>query len=187
MALPFSRFLTAVAVVLTLGVVAVAQQDEPTIPWSADRKLTWADFRAKAPGRLSGAQSVLGYSYALGCRSGALEATFTAVFYPNESWVAARISTSGLASPIGLRHEQLHFNLKELHARRMRRHFREIATPCPVSDETLDAMVAPLMRAENAEQQKFDQASNNGERVDVLEEWERRVAGELTALAAFAR
>jgi len=169
-----------------VGTPRAWRQADP-IPWSATRKLDWPDFHAKAPGRLSGAQSVLGFSYAIGCRSGALQASFTAMFYPDKSWVAARISTSGLATWIGLRHEQLHFDLKEVYARRLRKHFAELENPCPVADETLDAMTGPLMRAESAAQRRFDVETSNGEREDKLIEWERQVAADLAALSAYAR
>jgi len=183
-----SRLGLFIVAALSLGTRApqvVPQGD--FIAWSADRKLDWPDFRAKAPGSLSGAQSVLGFNYALGCRRGALEATFTAVFYPDQSYVARRIATSGLASRIGLRHEQLHFDIKELYARRLRKHFAEIENPCPLADDTLDAMTKPIMRTESAAQRRFDVESHNGEREDTLIEWERQIAADLIALKAFAR
>jgi len=164
----------------------VGPQATDPIPWSATRKLDWRDFRAKAPGELTGARSVLSYRYSIGCRDQQLHATITAFFLPDQSWVAYRIISSGLASPVGLRHEQTHFDLKELYARRVRKMFAELATPCPRSDDELFAMAERILREEGATQRRFEDETRNGENERRQIEWEKRVAGELDALKGFA-
>ena len=171
--------------VLTALVGVGSMQGPDPIHWSATRKLAWSDFKAKAPRQLDGARSALGYNSVFGCRDGKLEFHIVAVFVPEESWVTERIRTSGLASPVGLRHEQTHFDLKEVHARRIRKMFSELTSPCPRSDDDLYALAERLMRDEAATQDRFERETRAGENESKQIEWERRVRADLDALKAF--
>ena len=166
-----------------------AQTPAPTaepIRWSATRKLAWTDFRGKATSQLLGAQSALGFAMSFGCRDGVLQASIVAEFLPDQSWVADRILLSGLASPIGLRHEQLHFDLKEVYARKLRKMFAELPNPCPRTDDALYELTVPLRREELEMQDRIERATLSGELEARQMEWERKVAADLKALAAFA-
>lgn len=156
------------------------------IAWSATRKLDWRDFRAKAPGELAGARSMLKYNYSIGCRDGQLRATVSALFLPDQSWVAYRIVSSGVASPLGLRHEQTHFDLKEVYARRARKMFAELSSPCPRSDSELFAMAERVFRQEAAAQKLLEDETQSGTIEARQLNWEKRVASDLDALNAFA-
>jgi hypothetical protein len=162
------------------------RRSDAPIVWSPDRRLAWADFRARAPGTLEGALSGLSYSVTVGCRGGELRGQVVAVFLPDQSWVADRIVRSGLATRVGLRHEQLHFDVKELFARRMRRMFRELRDPCPRSDDALFELTAALRREEQAVQQRIERDTQGGEIEARQIEWEERIAAELRALAGFS-
>ncbi len=176
-------FTTSVFMVSSLLASAVPAQDP--MEWSPTRKLAWSDFRGKPPRLLDGARSALGYSSAFGCRDGKLEFSIIAIFVPEQSWVTSRITTSGLASPVGLRHEQTHFDLKEVYARRIRRMFAELETPCPRSDDALYALAERIMREESATQERFERETKSGENESRQNEWEKRVSADLEALKAF--
>ena len=166
-----------------------AQAQAPTaepIRWSATRKLAWTDFRGKVTSQLLGAQSALGYAMSLGCRDGVLQVSIVVEFLPDQSWVADRILLSGLASPVGLRHEQLHFDLKEVYARKLRKMFAELPNPCPRTDDALYELTVPLRREELEMQDRIERGTLSGEREARQVEWERKVAADLKALAAFA-
>jgi hypothetical protein len=177
-------------IVLAGGDVGQAAQGQaPTVEpirWSATRKLVWTDFRGKATSQMLGAQSALGYAMSLGCRDGVLQVSIVAEFLPDQSWVADRILLSGLASPIGLRHEQLHFDLKEVYARKLRKMFAELPSPCPRTDDALYELTVPLRREELEMQDRIERATLSGELEARQMEWERRVAADLKTLAAFA-
>jgi len=156
------------------------------IPWSASRKLDWRDFRAKAPGELQGARSMLKYSYSIGCRDDQLHADVTTLFLPDQSWVAYRVVSSGLASPLGLRHEQTHFDLKEVYTRRVRKMFGELASPCPRSDNELFAMAERVFQQEAAAQRLFEDETQAGTIEARQLDWEKRISADLESLSAFA-
>jgi hypothetical protein len=166
-------------------------QDPPPSPevivWSATRKLDWKDFKGKPPARrLEGALSAISHEYAVGCRDQVLQMRVQTVFVPDQSWVAARILSSGLASRVGIRHEQLHFDLAEVHARRMRKVFRELRDPCKHSDDALIDMAEKDVKAHWATQRRYDIDTENGQLEARQHDWERRVAADLAALEAFA-
>jgi hypothetical protein len=122
----------------------------------------------------------------VGCRDGVLQADVTAVFVPDQSWVADRILTSGLASRVGLRHEQLHFDLKEVYARRIRKMYADLFRPCPRSDDDLHALAGPLRREELMLQERIERDTRGGELEARQNDWESRVAADLAKLEAFA-
>src|SRR5687767_2989297 len=117
---------------LLLLLLIIAQQpaQDDLIVWSESRRLTWDDFKARPPsGQLVGAKSALGFGFVFGCRDNQLHTRVVARFHPQQSYVGYRIISSGLASRAGLQHEQIHFDLAELYARKIRKFFRELKDP----------------------------------------------------------
>ncbi len=95
-------------------------QEKEGIPWVATRKLSWADFRGTPPeSRRVAATTASGISYSYRTKGPSgqyrLEFEVTALFYPRQSWYHRELCDS-----LVLGHEQLHFDITELYARRMR-------------------------------------------------------------------
>jgi hypothetical protein len=178
------------AVLLAAAVVPLArdpQSADEIIVWTTTRKLDWKDFRSKPPpNTLAAALSAISHDYAVGCRDQALQVRVQTIFVPGKSWVAYRIVSSGLASRVGIRHEQIHFDLAEVYARPIRRTLRELRDPCPRSDAELAGMVEQVIKEHWAAQRRYDTETENGQLEAKQNDWEKRIAGELTALAAFA-
>ena len=96
-------------------------QDSDAIPWEAHRKLNWTDFKGTPPNAKKVAATTasgISYSYQTGGAPGRyrLDYDVTAFFYPHKSWYHRELCDS-----VVLSHEQLHFDITELYARRMRR------------------------------------------------------------------
>ena len=178
------------AALLALTVMVASQSATATddiIVWSAERKLTWDDFKARPPsGSLGGARAALGFGFTFGCRDNQLQVHVAARFHPQQSWVTYRIISSGLASRVGLQHEQTHFDLAEVYARRIRKYFRELKDPCPRSDAELEALAEPLFREEGAAQRRYDKETENGQLGGRQERWDKDVARQLGELSAFS-
>jgi hypothetical protein len=169
------------------GAQAGAKAPLNVIVWSASRPLTWDDFRARPPGHLTGALSMLSHNYSFGCRDGRLHAEIVAEFLPDQSYVAYRILASGLASRAGLEHEQIHFDLAEVYARRVRKFFHELSDPCPRPDEALEALADKILREGRARQRRYDTETQSGENGLRQATWAKTVERELVELAAFGR
>jgi hypothetical protein len=92
---------------------------QDVIVWDSTTKLTWADFVGKVDARSSfEAATVSGIRYKLSLSSEGLSDSVTAVFYRTESWV--RRQTEG-----ALVHEQGHFDITEIFARKLRKRIGE--------------------------------------------------------------
>ncbi|MBT8236619.1 MAG: DUF922 domain-containing protein, partial [Bacteroidia bacterium] len=96
-----------------------AQEEEPIV-WSADRRLNWSDFKDVSPDSSPVAAltaSGISYSFSSMEQNGEMIADFTvtAFFYPTRSWVQDHLASANI-----LAHEQLHFDITELFARKFR-------------------------------------------------------------------
>ena len=86
------------------------------LPWSATRRLGWADFQGIPPSR--GDESALtSYSlfHGVTCTGRSFEFRVVAAFLPRQSWVKPAIVANPTESARTLRHEQTHFDLSEVH------------------------------------------------------------------------
>jgi hypothetical protein len=95
-------------------------QEDQVILWSPTKKLTWSDFKGR-PSNISGAAAItasgISYSFSAQGTKDKMELDFKVEthFYPNNSWYKPK-----LANPIILGHEQLHFDISEVYARKFR-------------------------------------------------------------------
>ena len=157
------------------------------IAWSLNRPLTWEDFRATPPtGGEEQAKTVYLLSYESRCRGLDFTVDVTAIMLPLQSWVKPFVQATVAGSTRVLRHEQTHFNLTEVHARRMRRYFKELYNPCGVPDERLREAVDRFVKEESDAQGQYDQQTQYGRNDLAQGRWDKEVADMLSSLAAFA-
>jgi hypothetical protein len=155
--------------------------------WKQGQNLTWDDFQARAP-RSAGEPSAVtdtGFRVQLECREEFLDIRVAAEFHRNSSWVKAGRKSAEL-----LRHEQGHFDLTELYARRMRKAVRDARIGC-ADDRQAEAagkkIFARLDREwENAEKQ-YDADTNYGTDLGKQKETSERIARQLSELSGYAR
>ena len=155
---------------------------DSAVPWSATRRLAWSDFRGQPPPPESGpevAKTAYALFYAWKCRGEAFDFRVIAAFRPRQSWVKALALTDTLLRRSALRHEQTHFDLAEVHARRMRRYFAGLAGACRKADRELTQLASRLVSDEKAEQQRYDVETNHGLRSDNQAAWNAEVARQL--------
>jgi hypothetical protein len=86
-----------------------------------------------------------------------------------------------------LRHEQTHFDLSEVHARRLRRHYAELMAPCKMTSDDLSAAANRMEREEKAAQLLYDSETDNGRNVTQQARWDKEVDTQLVVLARFVR
>jgi hypothetical protein len=137
--------------------------EDHAFPWSAARPLTWSDFQGTPPteGR-EGAKSAYTLYSAWKCRGSAFEFRVVAGFRPRQSWVKAVVLNDSAQRRTILVHEQTHFDLGELHARKMRRVFADLVGPCRKTDAALTTLAQRLGQEEDTEQQRYDAETNHG-------------------------
>jgi hypothetical protein len=156
------------------------------VPWSATRRLSWTDFQGIAPTR--GDESALtAYSlfHGAACTGRNFEFSVIAAFLPRQSWVRPAVLANPTTSSRTLRHEQTHFDLSEVHARRMRRFFSELTQPCLKTTEELDALAQRFVREEGAAQRNYDTETSHGRVTKKQAEWDTEVGRQLASLGKF--
>ena len=98
------------------------QNDESVLSWDASYKLSWSDFKAK-PNTNSSAVAItasgiiFGFSIKQTDKNKVVSFTTDvyAHFYPEQSWYKMKRANNHI-----LQHEQLHFDITELYARKFR-------------------------------------------------------------------
>lgn len=100
--------------------------EEEKIVWNEDRKLTWEDFRGVPSGPesfVASTNSGVSFSFSYKERDGVSEVSYVVAsnFYPELSWYRP-----SRVSPYILAHEQMHFDISELCARKLRKALKSI-------------------------------------------------------------
>jgi hypothetical protein len=175
----------------------------PTVEWSPARKLTRADFLGEAPKTAKfQSRSWIRIEASWRCISGALNTTIKAVFDPSRSWwlgsqwnpwedvdsrrkwlqrSRADVENKrhiGLSEDDLLRHEQLHFDLAEITAEKIRQRLSDLDAPCaaPDRDAIVENVVIALTESFGNEQVIYDEETAHGTKAQNQLTWEARVS-----------
>ncbi|WP_340063675.1 DUF922 domain-containing protein [Ascidiimonas aurantiaca] len=158
--------------------------EEPSVKWNSARPLTWSDFQGPVdPGTDAAAVTASGITYGL-------SATFTGnritvdceietFFYPQKSWYRKELGDS-----LVLRHEQLHFDITELHARKMRKAIQSSTFTENVREEVKRIYHKTISELQ-ATQRLYDRETNFSRNPDIQSNWERKIANELNKYSAY--
>jgi hypothetical protein len=158
------------------------------VPWSAIRRLSWPDFRGAAPtGGVEGAQTAYGLFYGLRCTRALFQFEVVTGFLPAESWVKPSVLASPDESRRTLEHEQTHFDLAEVYARRMRRYFTDLVQPCSQSLDRWRSVAERYISDEATAQDRYDDETRHGLIPARQQAWNKEVADQLQELGKFSR
>ncbi|MHA6279935.1 DUF922 domain-containing protein [Salinimicrobium sp. CAU 1759] len=171
---------------LLISFGAQAQLDEERVGWK-DNALTWKDFKATPdPTSPFSANTASGISYGWSMKGSATGKEYSyevsSFFIPGKSWVK-----DGSASPNLLAHEQLHFDITELFARKLRKALAEFDFD---NSRNLKADLQALYK--NAEQeralmqQQFDVETRHSMNEAAQLEWQKYIKEELRKLEKFS-
>ena len=160
-----------------MGSFLFSQQEE-MIPWSSERRLEWADFKGK-PFKTAWAAAITasGITYEFSSMvendDVNLDITISTFFYPKESWVQPESSNDVILS-----HEQLHFDISELFARKMRKRVAEARFTKNVKAE-IKKIYRDILKELSAFQKKYDYETNFSRNLEKQLEWNARIANAL--------
>jgi hypothetical protein len=158
-----------------------------SILWSVNRPLTWADYQARPPARHDvSALTSYALSFDNNCDGGTYHFRIVTAFLQDKSWVDPGVLVNATVSQWTLQHEQTHFDLSELHARKMRKAIRTIADPCRMTEDQRRALIAPFVAEDRDTQHRYDRETSNGQDRRWQSEWIRNVSTQLEALRQYA-
>lgn len=153
-------------------------QDYETIVWAKDRKLTWKDFKGTPP-EDSGAAAITGsgitYKFSTYYRGGKRRVEFnvSTFFYPNSSWYRPH-----LCNDLILGHEQLHFDITEIYARKMRKELDSTSFSKNIKEE-VRAIYKRINKELNDFQNLYDASTNYSRNEEQQIIWNKKIADAL--------
>ncbi len=158
--------------------LVVEKFNNEQLTWSAHRRLTWEDFKGQ-PDEENKHHALTAANLAVNakCKDNQYTYIVNCVFLPEQSWTKNKHSEKLLI------HEQLHFDLTEVHARQLRRDLQQL--DCKRIKTDLNAVVANAFKNWKAEQDHFDQASRHGVDKQEQQVWAAGIAKRLQQLESY--
>ncbi|WP_024771271.1 DUF922 domain-containing protein [Aquimarina macrocephali] len=137
-------------------------------------ELDWSDFRGKPNLNSNYDASVntgITYQWSYGKDKGEIELNYQvdSFCYPSLSWVKR-----GQMSLALLSHEQLHFDISELHARIMRKRLKEYSAGKNIRRD-LNKMYKLVERMRINMQERYDEETDHSRNKEAQKKWERKV------------
>lgn len=165
---------TSIGCALFLSFLGYGQEIEKGILWSAEKRLSWTDFKGKVPPAAVPAATTasgISYTYTANLIHHEVELDFevNAYFYPNESWYQPKV-----CDDITLSHEQLHFDISELFARKMRNRLERTSFSDNVKAEIREIyqeILAELQEYQDLYDWETDFSRNRGKQL----EWNQKI------------
>lgn len=176
--------LTRFFLILTL-VTFNTVDDVETIEWNESQKLLWNDFKGKAKTNTDAAAvtaSGITFSYSVKKTDGQITSFKTqayAHFYPKSSWYIASRCNDHI-----LKHEQLHFDITELHVRIFRYRISLLEVSNNVKSQ-LNALHKEINKELADMQEAYDTQSQNSINKEAQAKWNTYVAENLKTFEAF--
>jgi len=170
--LGFLRFIFGFFVFLW-SVISLAQEED-AILWHPKQRLSWANFKAEPiEGSKVAATTASGLSYQFSATEAdgkyELDYSVNTFFYPNRSWYQPKICDEVILS-----HEQLHFDISELFARKMRK-----IMDTTTFTKNVKAEVKAIYRQINKElaeyQQVYDNDTNYSRNIEEQQSWNQKI------------
>lgn len=172
---------------LTTSGLVLGQSEAVKISWSHAAHLTWGDFQGtplKNTPYHANTNSGISYSWGLKGTSQRMELDYhvETFFYPELSWVQSSSKNQHL-----LEHEQLHFDISELHARKLRKLLASVDASKLNKDskEYLNALYEKIDKERSAMQNFYDKESDHSLNKEAQTKWRHYVNKELAFFEAF--
>jgi hypothetical protein len=160
-----------------------SQDTDSLMCWCSRDKLRWDDFKGKLPDNMSSHLSAA-TAYTLipvpTKKNNLLSYDIKVVFKKYESW---KTDTSNNL----LAHEQLHFDIAELYARKLRKAILDVPkTNRNPTEEVFDVVFQKLYLETASMQRKYDEDTIHGVIPESQKEWEKKISLELKNLEKYA-
>jgi hypothetical protein len=161
---------------------------EKQIAWSSARKLVWEDFKGipdnSNTAKNIAAQTNCGFQFNTYYPTlfGKPKLAVDNIFNCKLSWVReAQKNQQGL-----LAHEQAHFDLCEIYARKLRKEFAEAKMPAASIDYEALHIFKKVSADYIRQQDLYDEETNHGLNTMKQNEWIKQIANELQELSVYA-
>ena len=175
-----------IAILALVGIILLLTTTSSNSPeviyWNGDKRLEWTDFmgQPRFDYKDISALTSSGIVHYKGCKDGQIIYKVRAYFEKKESWVKIVARTKH-----HLEHEQLHFDITELYARKLRKALSEKEYKCG-QEEEFEAFVGHFLQDWELSQQKYDMLTRHSMDKAAQKEWVYKIAMELSLLENYA-
>jgi hypothetical protein len=155
-------------------------QSNNLIPWSASRKLTWSDFTGQPDPHSSNAaltSSNITIDFAFDGKE--FQYNIKCSFARDRSWV--RIKNNDV-----LVHEQGHFDIAEIYARKLNRLMKAYSFNEKTVRDDVNTLYQNTMKEHRQTQTQYDQETDYSRNRPKQETWLKKITDDLKSLEAFA-
>lgn len=167
-----TRIVLWLSFLILFNTVITAQEE--AIEWRSDLRLSWSEFKGK-PDKNSGIAAVtasgISYRFSSQERDGYFEVEYEVetFFYPQQSWYQPK-----MCDEIVLSHEQLHFDISELFARKMRKRLDNTRFTKNVKRE-IQAIYQSVIKELAAFQDLYDRETDFSRNREAQLRWNREI------------
>jgi len=169
----------------SLCFVSNSQNQEPIIHWNDSLKLSWNNFKDQPNPNtdvVAITASGMTFQYSIKKTDDRITGFTTQVqtiFYPEKSWFKPERANNHILS-----HEQLHFDITELHTRK----FRQQITAIEISEnlvDNLDSLHLQIQKDLKNMQNLYDTETDFSRKIEAQANWQKQIAIELSNLSEF--
>jgi hypothetical protein len=171
--------------ILVFLLIGTPSLNDDAISWKDGQKLTWDHFRGKPNTNISAAAvtaSGITFEFSIQetkTRIVNFDTKVYAHFYPEKSWYIKALGDKHI-----LAHEQLHFDITELYARKFRKEISKLKISNQLKDQ-LRNLHQKINKELATAQNLYDTETDNSIIKEAQERWEIHVKKELAKLDAF--
>lgn len=169
--------------ILTFLLWGTSSDTPDILYWSESSPLVWEDFQGEAKydyrNRDISALTSSGILHYRGCKNGKIIYKVRAYFEKKESWYKSDAHTD-----YHLAHEQLHFDVTELYARKLRKLLSKQEFRCG-DEEQFEKYIEQYLSNWETAQQAYDFATHHSIDKEKQKEWHYKIAFELSLLDEF--
>ena len=164
----------------TLFSFGIVKEDN-SLQWSAARRLSWEDFKSRPDHNSTNAaltSSAVSFSYSYDSEKG-FSYTIACLFQKNSSW--GKIKTEYI-----LAHEQGHFDIAEIFARRLNKLMKAYSFNPATAQKEVPAIYQQVMTDLAAMQNQYDSETDFSRDKEQQAVWSLKIHSTLENLKAFA-
>lgn len=160
------------------------QDNSEKIFWKENQKLTWEDFKGKPIASSSFVASTntgISFSYSYSIKNGTVDVEYSveSFFSPEGSWFIPEKVNVYI-----LKHEQVHFDISELHARMLRKNLEGRKFSKKVKSE-IEGIYQQVEQKRRAMQTKFDAETDHSRNAEKEAFWQKYIANQLAEYDAW--
>jgi len=167
-------------ILLAFSSLPVGQNNENLIPWNSEKRLNWEDFKGNPPAEatnaaLTSSSIIINFTYS----NESLRYQVSCAFDKNRSW--GRIKNDHI-----LAHEQGHFDITELHARKLFKNLKEYQFRRHTVSKDINLIYNKVVQDLQEMQSGYDNETDHSRNFAAQKEWQSKIAEELAMSKNYA-